>query len=822
MRLSTVFTSLLMLGLWVISAPAQLEFPTYHTQTDFALASPGGFRTGSQGYLNPAVLAYVHQGDLVFSFSDPGDSFKTYRQVGFSFAVPNFSFNLLNEKIPGLGRITNYNLALSWGGRRSSVGLGYHWATDTIGGFERKTRVTLGSLYRPNRYLSAGLTTTLATNSRQREYAGDLALRPLGDETLTLFGDYGLQEHSSVEEGHWSVGGIVELLDGMRLTARYFDTEAFNVGVNFSFGHESVTMQSHYDAEQEHLFNSYSVRLGGRERSVIRDRYLHQKRFIRVEMNGSLRYQTYQWFDDGKTLMDYIDWIQQAKEDPAVGGMMINLSGMKINREMLWELRQELLDFQSTGKTVIMYADRLGIDEYHFASVADQLVLDPEGMITLEGYLMGLTFIKGTLDKLGLAFDEWRYFKYKSAAEALSREGMSDGDREQRQALVDDYYQLAKDDICASRSLDPAELDRIINEEVLLSPQEALDAGLIDEIARWEGEGQELLETIVGKDKKLVSSEALVNTAPPVYPYWGEPRRIAVVYALGICAMDEGIKARQLSRVIEKIAKDTSIKAVILRVDSPGGDGLASDLVAEALRKCKEAGKPVVVSQGYVAASGGYWLSMYGDVIVAAPNTITGSIGVIGGWLYNAGIKESLGMTTDHVRVGDHADLGFGIRMPYLGWQIPDRNLNAEEQAEVETLIKSHYDVFVKKVAEGRGLPADEIEEIAQGRVWSGLDGMEIGLVDELGGLSTAIRLAKEKASIPADEPVTLVSYPRKGLVNVEQFMPRLLGVDLRTGQPDVLDYIQFRLEHNGQPLLMLPLEQMEGNDLFEVLKSME
>jgi protease-4 len=160
---------------------------------------------------------------------------------------------------------------------------------------------------------------------------------------------------------------------------------------------------------------------------------------------------------------------------------------------------------------------------------------------------------------------------------------------------------------------------------------------------------------------------------------WGELPRIAVVYALGECAMDSGIKARTLSKEVDALVEDSGIEAIVFRVDSPGGDAMASDLVAEALKKAKGK-KPVIVTQGAVAASGGYWLSMYGDKIVAAPHTITGSIGVIGGWFYNAGLKEKLGMTTDRVQAGDHADIGFGMVLPFLGLGVPDRNLTEWER----------------------------------------------------------------------------------------------------------------------------------------------
>jgi protease-4 len=247
----------------------------------------------------------------------------------------------------------------------------------------------------------------------------------------------------------------------------------------------------------------------------------------------------------------------------------------------------------------------------------------------------------------------------------------------------------------------------------------------------------------------------------------------------------------------------------VLRVDSPGGDGTASDYIAEAIKKAKK-NKPVIVSQGYVAGSGGYWLSMYADTIVAAPGTVTGSIGVIGGWLYNRELKEKLGMSTDHVKAGAHADLGFGFTLPLLGLGLPDRNLTADEQAAVERAIRTFYRGFVGKVAAGRRTTPEKIESVAQGRFYSGTDGKEAGLIDVLGGLHTAVAIAKTRAGIGPEETITLLEMPRPGLLDISGFMPRLFGLGHRLAEDPVLRHLRFRLEHNGQPLPLMPMGDME------------
>jgi protease-4 len=317
-----------------------------------------------------------------------------------------------------------------------------------------------------------------------------------------------------------------------------------------------------------------------------------------------------------------------------------------------------------------------------------------------------------------------------------------------------------------------------------------------------------MVERLAGNGKHMVGPGAIQKFNLPCDDKWGEPPRIALIYALGVCAMDEGIKARSLVNDVEAAANDSRIKAIVLRVDSPGGDGMASDYIAEAMKRAKSK-KPVIVSQGYVAGSGGYWLSMYADTIVAAPSTITGSIGVIGGWMYNKDLKEKLGFSTDHVQVGTHADLGFGFKLPFVGGGLPDRNLTEQERSVAERAIKTYYADFVKKVAEGRNTTSEKIEPLAQGRFYSGTEGKNVGLVDVLGGLEDAIRIARQKARISDDQEVTIVEMPRPGLFDFSGLLPRLLGVEQPAPEDPLMGQLKFRLEHNGEPLPIMPLDEM-------------
>jgi len=294
------------------------------------------------------------------------------------------------------------------------------------------------------------------------------------------------------------------------------------------------------------------------------------------------------------------------------------------------------------------------------------------------------------------------------------------------------------------------------------------------------------------------------------------------VYAIGPCEMDSGIRGRATSQQLARLASDPDVKAVVLRADSPGGDPLPSDLVAGGLEKIRRKGKPAVVSQGNVAASGGYWISMDGSRILTTPVTITGSIGVIAGWFWDDGLGEKTGFSAEGVQKGASADLFTGLRFPLLGLRIPTRNLNPSEQARAKAGILASYDVFVDKVAAARGLPVENVREIAQGRVWMGGDAITHGLCDQFGGLGDAVAVARKSAGLER-EPILLVEYPKPPLFRKPRFLPDVPGLGVLSGflfgtqevpaAPLVfaddyeVSYLKWMAESPTRPLVLTPPE---------------
>jgi protease-4 len=569
-------------------------------------------------------------------------------------------------------------------------------------------------------------------------------------------------------------------------------------------------------------------------------------RYPRMELKGPLVYQRYRYFDRRRTLLGTLRQIDACAGDPKVGGLVLNLSGIQASPATLWELRQQLAGFRAQGKKVIVYFDRLGLAGYALASVADQIWMDPMGDLEIPGLALGRTYLRGMLDKAGVGVDELRFFTYKSAFEGFSRTSMSEADREQLDALTGDLYDEVAGLVTGSRGLSREDWDRLVDEKGSLLPREAREAGLVDSLGTFEKAKKAAPRAARRSTPDAGAAHLTGLMGDPVWTpmEWGEPDRIAVLYAIGPCDMDSGIKGRELSQKLKAAADDPAVKAIVLRADSPGGDALPSDLVSREMKQAAQK-KPVIVSQGQVAGSGGYWISMYGDSIVASPFTITGSVGVISGWLWDNGLGDKLGITHDHVQRGAHADLGQGMVLPLVNQVVPERPLRPEERARMEEQIRELYADFVKKVAEGRGLTETQVDQVGQGRVWSGVRGRQNGLVDELGGLWRSLEIAKDAAGIPASRAITITEGPGLGAFNLQLPTPRLFGLRTRSDAPapeaadrqgDLLlrnvlaleailgaplalrgyerAYLEFLLREPGRPLLLM--EPLRGAGGFE------
>ena len=796
--------------------------PDYYTQSDYLTLTPSVSGNSAGGLFNPAIWGLMRGPEVQFYWSDrekTGSNLTDWALLfggkGLGFTTQHWDFGQPTSPSAATYqrlKLDDYNLGIGFGDEADAFGLGYGWSKGFVsGGLPRDNQISAGYISRPMRQLSTGAAVHYALREHDARTVLDAGFRPLGTPLVTLFADVAYNSNLALKFTEWSAGAALEPLSGVRVFGKMFHGGAYNVGLSLAIAQAAASVSSHQDRDGNHLYNRYGARIGFPTPSFAAPLMMKNKAYLKLDMDNQIKYQRYKLFDEGGyTLTELLEMLEHAKQDPRIAGLAVRITEeLSGSWEVLWEVREKIRDFQSSGRTVIVFLERGGMRQYYLASAADKLIVDPEATAVLMGFNLGRSYYANMLEKLGLGFDEWRFFTYKSAAESFSRTDMSDADREQLQAIVDGFYAVFRDDICASRKLTPEQFDNIVNNVGVLDADSLVFYQLADTTGRWP-DLKDWIKAEEGKGKMTIGPkgyEAMWEKDDE----WGIKPQIAVIYAIGPCSMTEGINARRLQRTIESARNDKRVKGVVFRSDSPGGDVLPSDIVAQELKKTMEE-KPVIVSQGMVAASGGYWISMNSHKIVAAPWTITGSIGVIGGWMYDKGFADKLGMSYDNVKVGEHADLGGGAALPFLGLSIPRRNLTPQERSYMEVAIKKTYRDFVGKVAKGRNLTEEKVDEIAQGRVWIGSTGKEIGLVDELGGLEKAITLACEAAKIPANRKVTLREMPEKGLFDPSMFAPKMLGIKLPTWSEDQrleAEYWRLFLASEGRPMAMLQPDMM-------------
>ncbi len=454
-------------------------------------------------------------------------------------------------------------------------------------------------------------------------------------------------------------------------------------------------------------------------------------------------------------LNEILKTIEKAKYDDRISGIYLNVEMPATSPATTSEIRNKLEEFRdSTDKFVIAYSEVYSQRAYYLSSVADEIYLHPEGIMELKGLSYEGMFFKGSLEKLEVEPQIIRHGKFKSAIEPFILEKMSDENREQINRFLFSIWDNMKADISNAQNISSDELNAIAENLSVQSPKDAVLNGLADALL-FEDQVNDTLrkKMMIGEDDKINKislkkySQVSVKTANKKY----SKDRIAVIYAQGEIRSGEGenltIGSVTTSEAIKNARENDKIKAIVLRVNSPGGSALASETILREMELAKKS-KPVVVSMGDVAASGGYYISCKADTIVANPTTITGSIGVFGMLLNLEKMMENkLGITTDRVKTNQYADLGS-----------PTRALTTSERDIIQNQVERIYDTFITNVSEGRNMTKAEVDAIGQGRVWTGEDAKELGLVDVLGGLEDAIEIAADMANL---ENYRISNFPK-------------------------------------------------------------
>ena len=453
-------------------------------------------------------------------------------------------------------------------------------------------------------------------------------------------------------------------------------------------------------------------------------------------------------------LDDILASIRKAETNSNIKGIYLNAGILDCSHASLQEIRNALVNFKKSGKFLIAYSDAYTQGGYYIASAADKIIVNPAGSLSWHGLAAESMFYKDLLEKLGIKMQVFRVGTYKSAVEPFVCTEMSPANREQTQAFVNSIWQGIVADVAESRHISADTLNSLADRNMDFQPAETYAATGLADTLMYKDEVLAYLKSLTGMENtdnlRTLSLDEMANV--PDSPKSKSKNVIAIYYAFGeidnAASYDEGINSEKMAKDLRELRKDERIKAVVLRVNSPGGSAYGSEQIWREV-SLLNAEKPVVVSMGDYAASGGYYISCAASRIVAEPATLTGSIGIFG-LVPDASrlLKDKLGLRFDGVKTNRLADLG------NIG-----RPMNEEEGALMQNMVNNGYELFTKRCAEGRGMPADSIKKIAEGRVWTGEMAKELNLVDDLGGIDTAIEIAAEMSGTT---DFNTVSYPEK------------------------------------------------------------
>lgn len=475
---------------------------------------------------------------------------------------------------------------------------------------------------------------------------------------------------------------------------------------------------------------------------------------------------------DDFTVRSFVDALDRAGRDPRVKGMVAKIGNSTMSIAASQELRDAIAKFRATGKFALVHAETFGefsngTQSYYLASAFGEVWMQPLGNLNTTGFLAAPMFYRGLFDKVDVTPQIGKRYEYKSAAEPYMEKSMTPASKEMVQSFLGDIFGQVVDGIAKDRGLTPEAVKAAIDRAPLLD-KEAVDAKLIDKLGYYDEladsakdrakDGEKKAEFV--KLNRYASAEPPANDQGPV---------VALVVGQGAISRgtaevsplsgDEGFGATTVASALRKATDDPQVKAIVFRVDSPGGSAVGSEVVRREIVRARKAGKPVIISMAGLAASGGYWVSMSADKIIAQPATLTGSIGVLGGKLNIDGAQRMIGLSTDHLGLGANAGI----------WNMTT-DYTPGELARRDAMLDDIYGYFTRTVAEGRKMPVEKVHEIAKGRVWTGKQAKERGLVDALGGYAVALDAAREAIGLAPGAPITVTLYP-KAKSTLEQVM---------------------------------------------------
>lgn len=679
-------------------------------------------------FYNPSGLGINSGYEIYFSKKLDKD---TILDIGFS--LNNFGFGFEKK-----GDLNNYYFGFGLSiGKNIFWGYRYQYIEKL-----KESNHLAGFIFRPTNFLSF----SFSYNS-EKDFNFGIGLRPI-NERINFYFDY-------YKNPYYLLGTEIEILDGFLIKGELDKDKNINLGISFSFPKFKISSKYGRKSKEIELFLS-------------KERYLtifkRPKKFIEITFSGNYDEDYYEQslFFKKRIPRFYllIKNLEEILKKEDVYGIFIRLKDYYLSPAQYEELREILLEIKNKGKKVIFYADYYkSLLEYQIVSLGDYLILNKGGEVIIPGILLKKYYIKKLLEKIGGEMEVLAIGKYKSAKELFTRENMSEEDKEQLNEILDIIYSKVKENIKETR-IRERDLDSLINYYGYFNEELAKEFGLVDTVL-YPKDVDEFLKKYT-KVKKI-KIEKYLGEKEIGRSWLKRKKKIALVIAEGTIVDGKSgydprpliggkyIGSETMEEIFKKLEKDKSIKAVIFRINSGGGSASASEIIANAVKKCNEK-KPVIVSMGNVAASGGYYIACLARRILADNSTITGSIGIFSiKFVAKKLYEDKLGITFDYLKRGEMADAQTELR----GYTEREREIFMKQ-------LEWWYDKFITRVSEGRKLNKEYIDSIGQGRVWSGYKAKELGLVDEIGPLRKAIEIAKEEAKIKKGEEIEIFLYPKE------------------------------------------------------------
>ncbi|MEZ0369498.1 MAG: signal peptide peptidase SppA [Candidatus Sericytochromatia bacterium] len=676
--------------------------------------------------------------------------------------LPNLSLGFQQFQADILGDLRKFSLGYSYSvSDFISFGVGYSLTQQVSVADSNIHSFDAGILLRPARFLSFGLaarninTPIVGTHQIKRSYVAGVGVRPLG-ERLTLTADVQWDEGDPVQDISALFGFETEPLDGILLRGGVDLKGQFTLGAGMQFEvlnagyYHSFNGTRNYDGLHAQVTNAIFE-------SAIRQIGNH---FAYIDLSRGFVPDSGQpgpsFLNQGgpPTYWQILQQIKLVKTMPRYKGVIVDVGALGVGLGLIEELRQAIQELRQSGKQVVVYLNQGGMAEYYLATAADQIVLHPLGGLNLNGFAYVLPYYRQLLDLVGVGVDFIKVGRYKTGMESYTQEQASEATIEQYSALQQDDFQRFATALESRRQIGADVFARIMD-KTIFTAQESKEVKLVDQVA-YRDQLSEIAANLIHQPSVSVEGIERVRMHRESW----EPRdKIAVVYVSGAITEsasgrdflfgEQSSGSRTIVEQIYRAKQDAQIKAIVLRVNSPGGSALGSDEIYRALMRYKETtGKPVIVSMGDMAASGGYWIALAGDMILANPSTVTGSIGIFAGKVEFSRLYDKLGINNVVIKTNEKADQN-GQHRPFS---------EAEKQL-IQNNLRDFYRMFLERVSLGRKLDIQQVEQVAQGRVYTGAQAEKIKLIDQIGNLDDAIRIAREKSEIKTED-VEIVHLP--------------------------------------------------------------